>query len=145
MKKILLAGFALVCSMVAIADDPGVDEKVLAAFNKTFQQAEDVSWTTTEDHYQVKFTQHSIASRVYYDMAGNITKTYRYYKEENLPLLVLAKVKTKYTNQEIHGVTEVSSDSGTYYYIMLKNTTHWTEIKSDSYGALKLERKFRQG
>jgi hypothetical protein len=145
MKKIILAAFVTICSLGSFASDPGVDEKVLEAFNKTFQQAEDVSWSTSGDNFQVKFTQNEIASRVYYDKEGNILKTYRYYKEQGLPLLVFSKVKMKYSEQKIHGVTEVSSDEGTYYHITLEDGSNWTEIKADSYGAIEQVRKFKKG
>jgi hypothetical protein len=144
MKKIILAAFALVSSFAVFANDPGVNEKVLEAFNKTFQQAQDVSWSTSGENYQVKFTQNAIASRVYYDKEGNILKTYRYYKEESLPLLIISKVRSRYSEKSIHGVTEVSSENGTYYYIMLEDKTHWMEVKSDSYGSLKVEKKFKK-
>lgn len=145
MKKIILAVFTLACSVYAIASDPGVDEKVLAAFNKTFQQAKDVTWTESGDNYQVKFTQNDIASRVYYDREGNILKTFRYYEEQGLPLLILSKIKSKFSDCKIHGVVEISSEIGTYYYITIHNSTHWMEIKSDSYGSMSREKKFKKG
>jgi len=145
MKKIILAAFALVTSFTVMASDPGVDEKVLEAFNKTFQQAENVTWSTDGDNYQVKFTQNEIASRVYYNKEGQIIKSFRYYHEDGLPLLVLSKVKTKYSDKKIYGVTEVSSDEGTYYYITLEGDDDWMEVKSDSYGSLRVEKKFKKG
>ena len=144
MKKFFLAAFALVSSLAVFAFDPVVDEKVLEAFNKTFQSAEDVSWSVLGDNYQVKFTQNEIASKVYYDREGHILKTYRYYNEESLPLLVMTKVKSKYTSTQIFGVTEVTSDNGTYYYIMLEDQTHWLEVRVDSYGSIRVEKKFKK-
>ena len=144
MKKIILAAFALVCSLGLYANDPGVDEKVLDAFNKTFQNAEDVSWTTTGDAYQVKFKQNDISSRVYYDKEGNILKTYRYYYEQGLPLLVLSKIKSKHADKKIFGVVEVSSEEGTFYHVTLESDKHWLEVKADSYGSLTLEKKLKK-
>ena len=145
MKKIFLAAFTLIItSMAAMANDPGVDEKVLAAFNKTFEHAEEVTWTSSGDNFQVKFKQNDIASRVYYDKEGNILKTYRYYKQEGLPLLIFSKIKNKYSDKTIYGVVESSSSEGTYYYITLEDTKEWMEIKADGFGYLQVEKKFNK-
>lgn len=145
MKQIILAAFALVCSLSLFANDPGVDEKVLDAFNKTFQNAEQVSWSTAGDQmYEVKFKQNEISSRVYYDKQGNILKTYRYYYENQLPLMVLSKVKSRYADRSIFGVVEVSSDEGTIYHITMQDEKHWYEVKADQYGALYQIKKFKK-
>ena len=146
MKKIILAAFALVCSLGLFANDPGVTEKVLDAFNKTFQNAEEVSWSSAgENSYEVKFKQNEISSRVYYDKDGNILKTYRYYHEQQLPLMILSKVKNRFADKSIFGVVEVSSDEGTNYHITLEDSKHWTIVKADNYGVITIDKKFRKG
>ena len=146
MKKIILAAFALVCSLGLFANDPGVSEKVLDAFNKTFQNAEEVSWSEAgENSFEVKFKQNEISSRVYYDKDGIILKTYRYYHEQQLPLMILSKVKSRYAEKSIFGVVEVSSDEGTTYHITLEDEKHWTLIKADNFGAITVDKKFRKG
>ena len=145
MKKIILAAFALVSSLSLLANDPGVDEKVLDAFNKTFQNAQDVSWSEAgEFAYEVKFKQNEIPSRVYYDKEGNILKTYRYYYEKQLPLLVLSKVKKRFADKSVYGVVEVSSEEGTFYHITLEDDKTWTEVKSDTFGAMTITKKFKK-
>ena len=141
MKKILLAA-AIVCafSFNAKADDP--NDKVLDAFNKTFPHVKDVAWTENEQSYEVKFKQNEILSKVTYDKDGNIMKTLRYYYEQNLPLLVLSKVKNKFSDKKIYGVTEESSDEGTFYHVILEDEKHWINITVDSYGGIKLDKKF---
>jgi hypothetical protein len=143
MKKILLAAtIVLTFGFRAMADDP--NQKVLDAFHKTFPQVKDVAWTENEHSYEVKFKQNEILSKVTYDMDGNILKTLRYYYEQNLPLLVLSKVKSKFSNKKIYGVTEESSDEGTFYHIILEDEKHWINITADSYGAIKVDRKFNK-
>lgn len=80
MKTIFLAVLILSCSLSALADDP--NEKVLAAFNKTFQNVQNVKWTEGDNSYEVNFKQGVITSRVTYDKDGNILKTLRYYFQE---------------------------------------------------------------
>lgn len=143
MKKILLAA-AIVFSFSfnAMADDP--NQKVLDAFNKTFPHVKEVAWTENEHSYEVKFKQNEILSKVTYDKDGNILKTLRYYYEQNLPLMILTKVKNKFSDKTIFGVTEESSEEGTYYHIVLEDEKHWINITADSYGSIKVDKKFNK-
>jgi len=143
MKKILLsAAIVFSFSFSAMADDPS--QKVLDAFNKTFPHVKDVAWTESEQSYEVKFKQNEVLSKVTYDKDGNIVKTLRYYYEQNLPLLVLSKVKNKFSDKKIYGVTEESSDEGTFYHIILEDEKHWINITADSYGGIKVDKKFNK-
>ena len=143
MKKILLsAAIVFSFSFSAMADDPS--QKVLDAFNKTFPHVKDVAWTESEQSYEVKFKQNEILSKVTYDKDGNILKTLRYYYEQNLPLLVLSKMKNKFNDKKIYGVTEESSDEGTFYHIILEDEKHWINITADSYGGIKVDKKFNK-
>ena len=143
MKKILLAAIVFVSSFSAMAtDDPS--EKVLDAFNKTFPNVKELAWTENDQSYEVKFKQNEILSRVTYDKQGNILKSLRYYYEQGLPLLVLSKVKNKFSDKKIFGVTEESSDEGTFYHIILEDEKHWINITADGYGSIKVDKKYNK-
>ncbi|MGZ3847004.1 MAG: hypothetical protein ACXVLT_13450 [Flavisolibacter sp.] len=143
MKQILLAAvIAVSFSFTAKADDP--NQKVLNAFNKTFQNVKEVAWTENEHTFEVKFKQNEILSKVTYDTDGNIVRTLRYYYEDNLPLLVVSKVKSKFNDKKIFGVTEQSSEEGTFYHIILEDDTHWINITADSYGSIKVDSKYKK-
>ena len=143
MKKIFLAAFISACTLTVFASDP-VDAKVLEAFNKAFKNAQNVSWSTSEYTYEVRFDQNKVTAKITYDKAGNILRTLRYYTEEKLPLMVITKVKEKYNDKKIFGVVEVSSQDGTFYHITLEDAKNWTMIKADSYGYLTVEKKFKK-
>lgn len=142
MKKILLAAIVFASSFRAMAEDP--NQKVLTAFSKTFSHAKEVAWTENENSYEVKFKQNEILSKVTYDKEGNIMKTLRYYYEQSLPLLILSKVKTKFSDKKIYGVTEESSEEGTYYHIVLEDQKHWINITADSSGGIKVDKKYNK-
>jgi len=125
-----------------LADGPS--QRVLDAFNKTFQNVKEVAWTENEQSFEVKFKQNEILAKVTYDKEGNILKTLRYYYEQNLPLLIFSKVKTKFADKKIFGVTEESSEGGTYYHIVLEDEKHWINITADSFGEIKVDRKFNK-
>jgi len=141
-KYFLLAAIAFAFSFRAMADDP--NEKVLSAFNKTFPHVKDVAWTENENSYEVKFKQNEILSKITYDKEGNIIRTLRYYYEQQLPILVLSKVKSKFSDKKIFGVTEESSDNGTFYHIVLEDEKNWINITADTFGSIKVDKKFRK-
>jgi len=145
MKKISLAAIILISSFYSFAFDPGVNEKVLDAFNKTFSDARDVSWSETPNSYEVSFKQHAIQLKVNYDKEGNIINTLRYYSEEHLPLMVLSKIKTRFTDKKIFGVTEISSEEGTYYHVVLEDDHNWIEVKADVFGSISVQKKMKKG
>jgi|SRR4051812_26289145 hypothetical protein len=143
MKKILLAVMILASTLRVFASDP-VDAKVLDAFNKAFKNAENVTWSTSEYTYEVRFDQNTVTSRITYDKAGNIIRTMRYYTEEQLPLLIVTKVKNKYADKKIYGVVEVSSEDGTFYHVTLEDAKSWLNIKADAYGSISVVSKFKK-
>jgi hypothetical protein len=145
MKQIIVAAAVLLCSMTSFATDPGVSEKVLEAFNKTFTDAKEVSWSQSAYSYEVSFKQNAIQVRVNYDKEGNILNTLRYYSEEQLPLIVLSKLKTKYSDKKIFGVTEIASQEGTFFHVVLEDAKHWMEVKADIFGGLTVMKKMKKG
>lgn len=142
MKKILLVTMMFALTLTAMATDP--NEKVLDAFKKTFPHVEDVAWTESPNSYEVKFKQNEILAKVTYDKEGNIIKTLRYYHEQQLPILVMSKVKARFNDKRIHGVTEESSEEGTFYHIVLEDEKNWVQITADTYGAIKVDKKFKK-
>ena len=145
MKKIFFAAAAFMLTCSAFANTiKDVNAKVLDAFNKTFQNARQVVWHEYKDYYEVRFMQGTIDARVKYDTNGKIMEAVRYYKADNLPLLIRAKVENKYANEKIFGVTEVSSDAGINYYIVLENEKNWINIKCDYLGNVSVQNKFKK-
>lgn len=142
MKKFLLAVLVIGCSFLSKANEP--NKKVLNAFNKTFPHVQEVSWTEYDHSYDVRFKQNEVVTRVSYDKQGNIVRTLRYYKEEQLPILVLTKVKQKFPDKKIFGVTEVTSGGNTDYHIVLEDEKQWIDITSDVYGSIFVNKKFKK-
>jgi hypothetical protein len=145
MKKILVAAVALAFTLSSFAKDPGINEKVLEAFNKTFSDATEVVWTEANNSYEANFKQHQVQTRVYYDREGNIIRTLRYYGEEHLPLMVLSKLKTKYADKKIFGVTEEATENGINFHVILEDEKSWLQINSDVYGSFSQIKKMKKG
>ena len=144
MKKVFFASlFALAFCASAFASPNTVNEKVLKAFNQTFISAQDVRWSQHNGMYEAHFNFNDIVTRVTYDADGNAVQTIRYYYEQQLPLNILARVKSTYEGQKIFGVTELTTNEGTEYHIVLESPHSWTTVVADNTGNLSVEKKMR--
>lgn len=145
MKKIILIA-ALFVGIAATATTPPyeVSEKILKAFNQDFGQVPDVVWNEFDNIYQANFKEADIQVRAQYDAEGTLIKTIRYYGEKQLLPNIVSKLKKKYTNREIFGVTETSSDNEVNFIVTLKDDKNWYVVKSDVYGNLELTDKFKR-
>ena len=145
MKKTIFILVAFITfSAYAAEPAPEINQRILNSFSQTFTYAEDVVWQEDNHLFQANFWQGGINIRARYDDEGNLLETIRYYFEKQLPPVVLAKVKKKYSGKSIFGVTEISSDENTTYYITLQDDKNWYTVKSDIYGNLQKTENFRK-
>lgn len=145
MKKITLAAVALLITAAGYAaNPPEVAEKVLNAFKQTFYDPQEIKWYDNDNGYEVHFKCDNILSKVWYDGEGNITSTHRYYGEYNLPPFILGKIKKKYADKKVFGVTEITNDAGLNYYVTLEDSKSWLTLKSDPLGYLEVYEKLKK-
>jgi hypothetical protein len=145
MKKIILSAALLVSIVAAASASPyEVNKKVLKAFNQTFAKAQDVVWHEYANAYQANFKQDDIQIRELYDQEGTLIQTIRYYGERQLLPNIVSRLKKKYGNKEIFGVTETSSDDEVSFLVTLKDEKNWYMVKSDAYGNLEQTDKFKR-
>ncbi|HWC54105.1 MAG TPA: hypothetical protein VG676_11020 [Chitinophagaceae bacterium] len=142
MKSFLFA--ALLFAGIAASAGTTPNEKVLKAFNETFTNAEKVVWQDLDDQYQANFWQNSVNVRVKYDNDGNLLETTRYYFEKNLPPIILTKLKKRYSDRTVYGVTEITSPDDVTYYISMKDDKNWYTVKADAVGNLEQTDKFKR-
>jgi hypothetical protein len=144
MKKVLMAAVLLFgATGIFAGTPPEVNAKVLQAFHETFKNPKEVTWNEYDTYYEVNFKQEvDIKTRVQYDMNGNVLQMVRYYSEQELPPLILAKLKKKYKDRSVFGVTEIFFQDNLEYYIKMQDEKHWYTIKSDIYGNSEQTEKF---
>jgi hypothetical protein len=121
-----------------------VNEKVVKAFKQTFPYAEQVSWDEFSDRYIVHFEENKVKAVVDYDKEGNYLGSKRYYKEDNLPVSILYKIRKKYTDKKIFGVTEISSETSIDYYVKMEDSSNWVTVKCDASGAMEVVEKYKK-
>lgn len=145
MKKIILSVALLVSIVAGAAVSPSeVNEKVLKAFKETFALAQNVTWHEYDNFYQANFNQDEIQVRAQYDQDGSLLKTIRYYGEKQLFPNIVSRLKKKYANREVFGVTETTSDNEVSFLITLKDEKNWYVLKSDIYGNFEQTEKFKR-
>jgi hypothetical protein len=136
--SLLVAGFSLQ------ANAADVNEKVLKSFKNAFPKAEQVNWQEFSDNYVVNFTTLGIRERITYDKQGDFVSATRYFYEEQLPANILCKVRKRYPDHKVFGVTEITTDVSVTYYVKLEDKTSWTTIKTDNSGALEVVEQLKK-
>lgn len=144
MKKFFLIASLLIALQSFAAGPVTVNEKVLAAFNLTFKDVQGAVWSELGNYFEVAFKRNNVLSRIQYDVEGNMMQTTRYYGEQNLPLMLLAKLQKRYAGKKVFGVTEVCTDEGTLYHIILEDATNWTIVRASLYGDMYVHQKYRK-
>lgn len=140
MKKIFLAA-ALLASCLVFAADPGVNESVAKKFKEAFPNAQKVNWYDNETYYQVFFTNAQINCRMFYDKEGNVLLAERYYTEDGVCPFIRARLEHKYPGKKVFGVTEVATDAGTTYHIILEDAKRWYHVTADGAGNMYTTKK----
>src|SRR5271154_274012 len=145
MKKYLIAMLCIIFCSISIAGySRDVNEKVLKSFKQTFPDAQNVSWQIFPEKNTAQFKQNGIQTIVNYDMDGNFLGATRYYTENNLPVNIICKLKTKYPSRKIYGVTEESTNETINYYIKLEDETSWVTVKADADGNSEVVEKYNK-
>src|SRR5215218_10252546 len=99
--------FALVMMISATAfAGVTITEKVLKAFNAIFPKAEKTKWYEYEKTYEVLFVNNGISCRVKYDAEGKMIFLRRDYDEKELSSFIRARLREKYPEMKIIGITE---------------------------------------
>ncbi|HZE83508.1 MAG TPA: hypothetical protein VE035_04325 [Puia sp.] len=145
-KKSLLILFCLFSVSAGVFADKGVNisEQLLATFKQTFPNAEQVKWLELSDKFTVNFKDNGILTKVDYDRDGNFISSVRYYYEKNLPVNIICKLKKKFADKTVFGVTEMTTESSVEYYIKLEDAKSWTTVKSNVDGNMEVVEKYKK-
>ena len=147
MKKyvtIFSIGFLSLSVNVFALNKKEVNEKVISLFKKAFPSAEKVIWQEFSDKYMVRFEQSNIQMSIDYDKEGNYLQSKRYYQEDNLPVNILFRIRKKYAEYKVFGVTEISTENNTEYYIKLEDSANWLTVKTDVSGIMEVVEKYKK-
>jgi len=144
MKKIILI---FSCFLILAANSFAAipNEKVLKSFEAIFNSATEIKWFDHKEYFEVRFVQANIRTNVKFDMDGNFISSMKYFQEQQLPANVLWKVKMKYADKKIFGVTEITTPEEIIYYVKLEDSKSWLTIKVYGNGQMDVFEKYRKG
>ncbi|MBO9618947.1 MAG: hypothetical protein J7539_07925 [Niabella sp.] len=141
----LALGFNAMAANSNPVTNPTVNEKVLKTFHQVFADAQNVQWNATPNYSEASFNSGAATARVIISNNGQLVRTIRYYKENNLPSNILYKVKNKYEGKEIFGVTEITNEAGTEYEIVVRDSQKMYTVTVDTDGTMAQTGKFNRG
>jgi len=136
MKKILFAtALLLSVSFATMANsNTSADPKAMAAFEKDFSGANDVSWEKAADFSKVTFTINGSVLFAYYSGNGKLIAASRNISSTQLPLNLFTSLKNEYSSYWISDLFEMSRNNATRYYITLENANEKKIMSSTSWG-----------
>ena len=125
---------------------PYIPEKILTAFHRDFPDVLSQASYKVGDSYMIYFKNDkgNIAYRVYYNSDGDILKTIKYYHEENLAPFIRSKVNSKYKGKDISTITDVISESGHFYQIVLEDRKSWIYINVSEQGYMQMVKRLQK-
>ena len=130
---------------VFASDNFTIGDKLLQIFHATFPDAKQVKWMEEPNGYEVSFRQNDILTKVVYDKDAHFVSSLRYYSEKNLPVTIICQLQKKYSDKTVWGVTELSTELSTEYYVKLVDDHNWYTVRSDADGNMQTIEKYKKG
>ena len=136
MKKFLTLSLALAVAFTAAFanDDLTVNEKVLAAFKKTFASAQSVNWTESEGLYKASFLLGDHRAEAYFNEQGELEGCVRDLFYVQLPLVVMTSIDQRFPDAAVIDVREINNTEGTTYRLTIETKGKKLRIKTDGSG-----------
>jgi hypothetical protein len=86
-----------------------INPKALKDFDKTYKNAENVSWTKTKDGFIATFISNDTRYRILYSINGKWSASVKGYHEEKLPFYIRDLVKSTYYDYNIFYIEELET------------------------------------
>ncbi len=125
-------------------DNFTISDKLLHAFQQTFPDAKQVKWVEEPSGYEVSFRQNEILTKVEYDKDAHFVSSLRYYSEKDLPVTIICQLQKNYPGKTVWGVTELSTELTTEYFVKLVDDRNWYTVRSDADGNMQTTEKYRK-
>lgn len=131
--RLFLIALSMMATVVSKADTPVNDRIspiVLQSFESTFSNAQEVSWTATNEVYKAAFTFNGQHVTAFYNFEGALVALTRNITSQQLPIKLQTALKSNSENSWISDLFEVSSDEGTTYYVTVETANRKVVMKS---------------
>lgn len=138
MKNLILA-IAIVVSASGVnpvhAHTANTDPRTEKVFAQKFAGAENIKWTKLgQDYQKVSFTLGGARAEAYFSSNGEFLGTVRNLFYNQLPLVVMQTIDSRFANAVIIEVKEINNNDGTGYRLILEHKEKKYNIKLNSLG-----------
>lgn len=144
MKTLFFAFFLVTALSSRALDVPEVNQRTIEKFQVAFKEATDVKWYAEENYDQVYCLIKGIKTQIKYDKEGKFVSCFRMYGADELPVIVQYKLNQEYANKKVTSVAELTTDGSIEYHLVLEDDKFWYNFKSDSFGNLTTDKKFKK-
>ncbi len=135
MKKIILSiAIGLAVFSTAFAKPDSVNDRAVAAFQKDFRKASDVSWASTNNYVMATFMMDNETQFAYYDYQGNLIGVVHHMLTSSLPADLSKEIKKRYSNYWVSELFQITTDESVSYYIRLKNADETIALTTEGGG-----------
>ena len=132
MKKItiMLAMMFTLTTTWAFTGEEAINKQALTAFKTQFAGATDAAWSVDNENYKVTFSLSDQRLFAFYSADGEFLAVTRHLSPVQLPLYLQNSLKKFHNNAWVSDLFEMSTTSGTSYYVTLENADTKTVLKS---------------
>ncbi len=135
MKKVFAMLFAVVIAAAAWASpSPVENEKVLAAFEKQFNEAKDVSWTQNNGYYLASFKLNNEYMLAWYTADGEVEAVHRSIQLKQMTFLASEAVTALAKGNQILNIAEISKQGELFYLVKTDEPKHFAVYKVSASG-----------
>jgi hypothetical protein len=120
MKKVFVMLFAVVITASAWAKSdpaPVENEKVMAAFEKQFTEAKDVSWTEKQGYFLASFKLNNDRMLAWYTPDGEVEAVHRSIQQKQMTFLASEAVTQLTKDKQILNIAEISKQGELFYLV----------------------------
>lgn len=118
MKKVFAMLFAVVIAASAWASpSPVENEKVMAAFEKQFADATNVTWTEKQGYYLASFKLNNDRMLAWYTPEGEIEAVHRSIQLKQMTYLAAEAVTELTKDKQILNIAEISKQGELFYLV----------------------------
>ena len=148
MKKILLSiATVLMLGVSAFAagnDNDVTNQLAVRNFKKDFATAKNIVWEQKDAYTKATFSLNGQILFAYYNNNGDLQAVVRNITSDQLPINLLASLKSEYNDCWITELFEIASDDQTSYYVTLETSEKKIVLKSSGAGSWEVYSKERK-
>lgn len=140
MKRIVILVCLSLVSSVAFAqgqekkEEVTIPSDVIDAFSMLYPSVKDVNWDLVEKDFEANFAQNERALSVRFDQHGNLILITKKLEHTELPVPVIAKLKTEYADWSVQKALSVDIMGTTSYQVELEKAGETINLTCNQHG-----------